>query len=391
MSALKLISVKYSERVDKPKEWTLDGLTLGPINLIVGTNATGKTRTLNIIGNFAKMFVPQPNQPRFRPGNANYDLLFEKYGERLRYILMIENGKVMREEFYIGSDRLLNRGPSGEGDIYAEEEKKAIRFKPPVDELAAVIRRDSIQHPFLEQLHDWALAVRHYTFGTPLGKDHLAVFVKDAPDADERDANQVIGIFRKAERDYGTTFTDAVKQDMTRMGYNIEQVLLSNMESIKVIKGGIPAELQGICVKESNIDGIIDQNEISQGMFRALSIIIQVNYSQLTHSADCILIDDIGEGLDFDRSTRLIDLLREKAKISLFQLIMTTNDRFVMNSIPLEEWAVLQRQGGHVQVRNYENSRELFEEFKFTGLGNFSFLELDFAKDYDSKETTINE
>jgi len=178
---------------------------------------------------------------------------------------------------------------------------------------------------------------------------------------------------------------------MIRMGYNIEQVLLSNMESIKVIKGGIPAELQGICVKESNIDGIIDQNEISQGMFRALSIIIQVNYSQLTHSADCILIDDIGEGLDFDRSTRLIDLLREKAKISLFQLIMTTNDRFVMNSIPLEEWAVLQRQGGHVQVRNYENSRELFEEFKFTGLGNFSFLELDFAKDYDSKETTNNE
>ncbi len=388
MSALKLISVKYSEQVAKPNEWTLDGLTLGPINLLVGTNATGKTRTLNIIGNFAKMFVPQP---KYRPGNADYDLLFEKNGEKLRYILVMENGKVKQEEFHIGNNRLLYRGPGGEGEIFAEEENKTIRFKPPEDELAAVIRRDSLQHPFLEQLHDWALAVRHYTFGTSLGKDHLAVFLKDAPDADERDANQVIGIFRKAERDFGPIFIDAVKQDMTKMGYNIEEVLLSSMHSVKFVRGGITEELQGICVKEKNIEGIIDQNEISQGMFRALSIIIQVNYSQLAHSANCILIDDIGEGLDFDRSTRLIDLLREKANKSLFQLIMTTNDRFVMNSIPLEEWSVLQRQGCHVQVRNYENSRELFEEFKFTGLGNFSFLELDFVKDYSSKETSINE
>ncbi len=101
--------------------------------------------------------------------------------------------------------------------------------------------------------------------------------------------------------------------------------------------------------------------------------------AQLTKKPTCILIDDIGEGLDFDRSCRLIDLLREKAKASGVQLVLSTNDRFVMNRVPLEEWSVLQRQASTVRVLNYDNSRELFEEFKFTGLSNFSFLEMDFA------------
>ena len=36
-------------------------------------------------------------------------------------------------------------------------------------------------------------------------------------------------------------------------------------------------------------------------------------------------------------------------------------------------------EGNKVRVRNYINSRGLFEEFKTTGLSNFSFLEMDFV------------
>jgi hypothetical protein len=111
----------------------------------------------------------------------------------------------------------------------------------------------------------------------------------------------------------------------------------------------------------------------------------------MAKKSTCILIDDIGEGLDFDRSCRLIDLLRKKAKESNIQLILSTNDRFVMNRVPLEEWSVLQRRGSHVRVRNYENSRELFEEFKFTGLSNFSLLEMDFLNGQTTVEAARHE
>lgn len=106
----------------------------------------------------------------------------------------------------------------------------------------------------------------------------------------------------------------------------------------------------------------------------------------MTRRSTCIIVDDIEEGLDFDRSCRLIDLLREKAHASRIQLILSTNDRFVMNRVPLEEWSVLVRERNHVRVLNHGNSKELFEEFKFTGLSNFSFLEMDFASGPPAEE-----
>ena len=99
-----------------------------------------------------------------------------------------------------------------------------------------------------------------------------------------------------------------------------------------------------------------------------------------------MLIDDIGEGLDFERSTALIKLLIDKAKESAVQLIMTTNDRFTMNSVPLEYWSVIHRVGGKCRVFNYDNSRKIFDEFVYTGLSNFDFFATEFyEKGFDEK------
>src|SRR4029077_12396564 len=220
---------------------------------------------------------------------------------------------------------------------------------------------------------------RHYTFGTQLGKDHVALSMKGAPDADDRDSAQVVGIFRKGLRDFGPHFVQAVQRDMIELHYDLQGVETLAPESILLLRGGVATEVLAIGVRERGVHGVVDQGEMSQGMFRALSILIQVNYSQMAHRANCILIDDIGEGLDFDRSALLIQLLRRKAKDSAFQLIMSTNDQFVMNHVPLEEWSVLQREGSHIRVRNHENSKEAFKHFRFVGLSNFSFFEMDFV------------
>jgi AAA15 family ATPase/GTPase len=118
---------------------------------------------------------------------------------------------------------------------------------------------------------------------------------------------------------------------------------------------------------------------MSQGLFRALSLILQITYNTLKKISTTILIDDIGEGLDFDRSSRLIKLLIEIAeKNDNIQFIMSTNDRYVMNNVPLEYWQLIQRKGGECRVFNYQNSKEKFDEFKYTGLNNFDFLATDY-------------
>jgi predicted ATPase len=147
-----------------------------------------------------------------------------------------------------------------------------------------------------------------------------------------------------------------------------------------LVIGGLPppGEPVSLAIKEKDLPGAVEQHTVSQGMFRALSLIIQLNFGLMSRRAACILVDDIGEGLDFERSCAIIDLLRRKARDSAVQLIMSTNDRFVMNKVPLEEWCLLQRTGNKVCVRNYRNSKEAFDRFKVTGLNNFDFLATDF-------------
>jgi len=375
MTTLKLTSVKSTEFAGSDREWSLDELSFGDSNLIVGLNASGKTRALNTIANFANMLLP--GGPR-QPADACCDFTFDAGGRELKYSFEFRNGAVYKESLYFDPNDLLSRGPDGEGLIYAEEQKSQVRFKPPVNELAAVARRDLLQHSYLELLHAWALSVRHYPFGTPLGRDFFTVSIGGEPDNIDRNANLVLGILNRGQHAYPGQFDEAIKHDMARLGYHIEQIKISPLETVNVTGTLLPGPVYGIAVSEDYSAALIEQHNLSQGMFRALSLIIQVNYSQMTKSSSCILIDDIGEGLDFGRSTRLIDLLREKARTSPFQLIMTTNDRFVMNSVPLEEWSLLRRDGGKVTVHNYQNSRGIFDEFKFTGLSNFSLLELDF-------------
>ena len=126
-------------------------------------------------------------------------------------------------------------------------------------------------------------------------------------------------------------------------------------------------------------------------MFRALAIIIHINYAIMSRKASCIIIDDIGEGLDFERSCSLIQLLMRKAHESNVQLIMATDDRFVMNMVPLEHWTILYRTPGQSLVFNHNNARHAFEEFKFTGLNNFDFFSTDFLHETQSLPGAVTE
>jgi AAA15 family ATPase/GTPase len=148
-----------------------------------------------------------------------------------------------------------------------------------------------------------------------------------------------------------------------------------------------PMPVFGLCVQENDLGDITYQTEMSQGMFRALSLLVQLNYALLGKVPSCILIDDIGEGLDYDRSKNLIDLIIAKVKGSSVQVIMTTNDRFVMNKVPLEYWSVIQRVPKKSLFYNYKNSKETFDEYAYSGLSNFDFLATEFyIKGFEKEE-----
>jgi len=377
---MRLKSINYVQFHGTPREWSLCDLTLKPINLVVGKNATGKTRTLNVIHGLGKLVSGRQSPSALATGT--YRTSFEHEGGILYYSLDIQDRKVVSEEFRVGDLTLLTRGAGGVGTIFHKKENKHIEFQTPEAQAAVVARRDTIQHGFLESLNHWGAGVRHYAFGETMGRTTIAVLVPDGPAPDPADVNAVIGLFRKAENDFPVAFAQAVQDDMNKIGYNIVKIGVMLPTDITIeVSSPVPVSPSVLFVRERDLPDVTQQTDMSQGMFRALSVIILLNYAVFATRPSCIIIDDIGEGLDYDRSCRLIDLVRQKAQASSVQLIMGTNDRFVMNSVPLEEWSVLQRESGTVKVRNYENSKPIFDQFKFTGLNNFDFLATDFLNE----------
>ena len=375
---MKLKSIAYSQFEGEKGEWKVKEVTLGPTNLLVGKNASGKSRIISIIANLCNLLAGDL-KPMFRSGN--YDVTFEHGGKVLKYILVYRDSQVVKEEFTFDGKKVMKRGRGGRGEILFEKTNRFAEFQSPQNDLAVVARRDSVQHGYFEPLYEWGRAIRLFNFGSHMGREVLGVIAKDQEiDFNPKDTTAVIRIFRKGIKECGEKFKKAILEDMAAIDYPLKDIGVGPPTSI-IVAGPFRGEVVCLFVKEKDLKGVTEQSDMSQGMFRTLSIIIQLNYSQMTGRPSCILIDDIGEGLDFDRSCALIELLMRKVYGPPVQLIMSTNDRFVMNKVPLEAWAIIRRKGGVVEVFNYANSKKIFDEFRFTGLNNFDFFATNFLNE----------
>jgi hypothetical protein len=372
LKTMRLKTITYRQFEGTAREWSLSGLDLKPTNLVVGKNTSGKSRTLTLINTLGKLVSGA--LPPEQLATACYNTLFEHEGRSVRYSLTIRDHRVASEEFRREDEVLLTRGAAGGGQILHEREGKRIDFQPPETQLAVVARRDTIQHSFLAPLAEWGAGVRHYAFGEKMGNPTITLRVPYPTDV-----NAVVALFLRGAKHFPDAFKNAVLRDMNAVAYELTDIGVMSPTDLRI---EAPPEMSVtpaiLFVREKDLPGVTEQTDMSQGMFRALSVIIHLNYAQFAALPTCIVIDDIGEGLDFDRSCRLIDMVRSKALGSSVQLLMATNDRFVMNKVPLEDWSVLQRRGGAVTVRNYGNSKAVFDEFRFTGLNNFDFLATDF-------------
>jgi energy-coupling factor transporter ATP-binding protein EcfA2 len=375
-----LTNIEYYEFQGKPDTWSLRDFCLGKINLLVGKNSTGKTRINNIISGLAA-FVSGNSLANF--DSANYSFKYSENDNTYQYTLSISGKEVIRERFIENKTVRLERKEDGTCDLYFEKEKRDIKIQIlDKKQIAAFSRRDPIQHSFFEGMFLWANGLKSYQFGSSLGRNY-SIDIRTAQSLSEqtidlKNTEIPVAIFTLGCQKFQSEFRERIISCMQEIGFDISNVSVDpDRYSRFNSSGGVPFLL--LNVTESGINAPISQRELSQGMFRSLSLIIQLTFNVLNKTTSTILIDDIGEGLDFDRSSRLIKLLIDIAeKNDNIQLIMSTNDRFVMNAVPLEYWQVIQRKGGECQVFNCQNSKEKFDEFEYTGLNNFDFLATDY-------------
>jgi hypothetical protein len=143
-------------------------------------------------------------------------------------------------------------------------------------------------------LKEWGDATFFYPFGRDLGQGALASFVQGAPPTNIYDASQTIGVFRTAYKEFGEAFVSAIVADMRAVGYGISTVKLIAPTTV-VVSGPIQLSFSCLAVQEDNLRSVTEQIDMSQGMFRTLSILIHLNFGMFSKRAGCVIIDDIGE------------------------------------------------------------------------------------------------
>jgi hypothetical protein len=375
------------------QEWRVQSFELGRINLIVGKNASGKTRLTNVITVLGRL-VAGKIVPIFSSGT--WDASFERSKgqsvESQSYELSVENGTVVKENFHVGRSQILERRRDGISFIirkgkqsHAHKENR-VQYKVPGNQLAAVVRRDEIQHPFFDQLFEWGNDLCFYRFGSDFGKHSgaavLPAFAMQQPFHISNEVDNAVAVYRETFTRFGEKYDSLILNDLAKIDYDCNEVGLVPLPNM--VFNGIPPLV--LSVQEKDLKARTTQGEMSQGMYRALAIIVHINANILwtqegmrgrtiaLGDAPMIVIDDIGEGLDFDRSRRLVDLLMKKSEEHNIQLIMSSNDRFIMNDVPLEYWTVLHRTGGVVHPINHANNKKIFEDFEYLGLNNFDFF-----------------
>jgi len=371
-----LRTFSFRENAGQKIEWLIDNVKLGEINLVVGQNSSGKTRTLNALSDLVDMLKGRGTRAT---GPVSYDLIFRNGEDFMQYELEYDLETIRMERLYMG-EVLLERGEDGRGVIKYESTPGSIflEFEIPHDQLACFAKRDRLQHPFIEIIHGWAVSLRRFDFSGDLGKTRYAL--KSAFEAREIDLsitnNSLVPVITVASEEY-PEFRKTVLKDMNEISYTLEDFGIIHFSERF---GQADQDRYTVFTTEAGLEKQVTQRDMSQGMFRAFSVLVQLNYYILCGNKGFVIIDDIGEGLDFARAKQLVQLLIRKAVAAGIQLIMSTNDSFIMNAVDIENWAVIVREGNKISLFNYENSREIFEEFKFTGLNNFDFYASEFFK-----------
>ncbi len=367
-----LESLKYIREEGKPNEWGIEGkngdlIRFDNINLFVGKNAVGKSRTLTALCQIANLLSLKKSVSDLKFSETKYHLILKEDNITYEYIISIENNLITDEILWVKGVEKYNRKKS---KIYSEESQKFEVLDIADTDLITSIQNKDKEYPYIAEIFEWSNALKNYAFTNQYEKNHLIKHREELQHlevVEDFSSDNIVKLFFKGKNDFGQPYIDNIISDLHSIGYEI-----SNIDLLKDQLG------IGLSVQEEELPEPTLQLDMSQGMFRALSFLIQLEYALLSKISVCLLIDDLGEGLDYARSKSLIELLIYKVNNSDIQIFITTNDRYIMNKIPLRYWSVIERKAKASIFHNYHNAREIFDDFKYTGLNNFDFLASDF-------------
>lgn len=345
--------------------WKTDTLTFNKQNLVVGKNAVGKSKLLKALSIVARIvsnkYPLYPDEP-FRVAFT----MFDDPGISFYYRFEWNGEKVMGEmltTINLEADRI-------ETVLERDEEHATLSgdvFNPPSDTLAIHVRRDILKYPYIEQFISWAENLVYISFNE---LDWMGAQTRITT-VHSNSATLYDMVKKLKDKDR----LQAVIEKANAVGYTLEAISPEELGTYKTV-----------IFREKGLVIPLMDDDLSKGMFRTIYLLVYMEYIALSDKPTTLLIDDLCEGLDYDRSTKLGKMLFEFCEQNEIQLIASSNDSFLMDAVDLQYWSILQREDNVVSSVNYISNMDLFNDFKFTGLSNFDLFSSDFIKRYNTNK-----
>ena len=334
-------------------KWDLDSVPFDNLNLIVGKNAVGKSKTLKSLIQVA----------RFVKGDTSSNVPY--FGYQCKLVFKLDDEGEMEFSYSIGENSTIESEYLRKGDEIVVKRKnsgawiKGDSFNPPTNKLCVQSQRDTTRYPEFEMIMTWAEQIKGFSF-SGLSSSHS----DDIPSMfnESVDISELYEHIDKGKKDF-------VENKMRELDYDIEKIDLMRISDRYRI----------VTLKERGINLPLLSHTMSNGMLRAFYIFSYLTYLSSEEGAKTLLIDDLGEGLDYSRSKKLSKIIFDYCEGNGIQLIVTTNDSFLMNAVNLKYWIILSREKEHVTAISEKTHPDMFTKFKRMGLNNFDMFSTDFV------------
>ena len=354
---MKITSFEYSDY-----SWALDKVSFGNLNLIVGRNAVGKSKTLNAIVLFVKFLNGEVNAAT--PFHWCKVEFVTDDNTILTYGYDYNKNVITDETLYRGGDKIISRNK--EHAFIGNTE-----VNPPANKLCVQSQRDTKNYPEFESIMQWAEKLKGYSFSELSSTKSYLIPSMFNEKIDFSDIFETLN--KKAEK------KGFVIEKMKELDYEIEKI-----DQLKVSD-----KYSIVLIKEHGVKTPLFSALLSNGMLRVLYIFAYMAYLSTEQGARTLLVDDLGEGLDFSRSSKLSKIIFDYCEAHDIQLIVTSNDNFLMNAVNLDYWVILQRDGEHTTGISKNTHPDMFQKFKKMGLNNFDMFSTDFVYRYLEKAKEV--
>jgi ABC-type transport system involved in cytochrome c biogenesis ATPase subunit len=337
---------------NKQTGWTLQNLVLDRFNLLVGASGVGKTQILRALRSVQRLAIGrQMAHPVY------FSIDFQHANQS--YTWEVECS--VSGHGFEGATRISNAPPttitrekltSSEGGVLVDRDQEKFLFKGAelpqlnraetalnlLDEDSIVIVRDALINRIIDD---------HPYHATVPFDDELFELVSHL-DTIERVRrvpleNAVLTAFILQER-FPEQFA-RIKSTFTEIFPSVEDVAIERGHARENSSKREPSQRLSFRLKERGIPHWVPAEEISSGMLRSLTHLIELT---LAPKDSVVLIDEFENSLGVNCMGPLTDIIQSRA--SELQFIITSHHPYIINKIPKDHWKIVRRHGGTVTV-----------------------------------------